>query len=188
MEEKKITIPVGVVIRRTPGVTKWAKWAWRAVAVLPGAPPADWRVLRRDGDAVEFHAGTLELELFRTDTEAYLNALAAEPPAVFVIMNRAGDAASEKGVDLHLITASAYEAQDYQDSGEEIVEPVPMPEGLVALIRDFVDRHHVEEKFVKRRRNRVETDRLEEGKGDPRIPQAADVYRSPGSKRKRALH
>ena len=30
------TISLGVVIRKQPGVTRWAKWNWRAVAVLPG--------------------------------------------------------------------------------------------------------------------------------------------------------
>ena len=49
-------MPVGVVLRRTPGVTRWAKWAWTAVAVLPGAGPGNWRELRREGDAVEYHA------------------------------------------------------------------------------------------------------------------------------------
>ena len=33
------TLPLGIVIRRQPGVTRWARWAFRAVAVLPGAAP-----------------------------------------------------------------------------------------------------------------------------------------------------
>lgn len=189
--EKKATIPVGVVVRRAPGVTRWAKWAWKAVAVMPGAGAADWRELRRDGDAVEFHAATLEMELWRSDTEAYLVALSNEPPSVYVIMRRApaGGAgmAAEMGMEIVRVTASPYEAQDYGDSGEDIVEPVPAPPGLVAFIREFVARHHVDEAFVKRRRDRRRTDLKEDGKGDARIRQDADVYRSPGS-RKGALH
>ena len=30
MTEKMISMPIGVVVRRTPGVTRWAKHAWRA--------------------------------------------------------------------------------------------------------------------------------------------------------------
>ena len=60
----RASMPVGIVVRRTPGVTRWAKWAWKVVAVLPGAGPANWRELRREGDAVEYHAATLTLDLW----------------------------------------------------------------------------------------------------------------------------
>lgn len=175
-------MPVGVVIRKTQGVTRWAKWSWKAVAVLPGAGPANWRELRRDGETVEYHAGTLPLELFRTDTEAYLTALSNDPPSVYVVMVEAED--GEFPLKLHLITASAFEAQDYQDSGEEIVEPVPMPAGMIAWIREWVEFHHVEEKFVKRKRDRKDIGASDDGIGDARIRQAADVYRSPKSKKR----
>jgi len=176
-------MPVGVVVRKTPGVTKWAKWAWKAVAVLPGAGPADWRELRRDGEAVEYHAGTLPLELFRTDTEAYMTALANDPPSVYVVMRPSE--VPERELDLLLITASAFEAQDYQDSSEEIVEPVPMPMGMIAWVREWVEFHHVEETFVKRRRDKKNIDASEDGIGDERIRQTADVYRSPSSKKRK---
>ncbi len=64
------TLPVGVVLRKTPGVTRWAAWSWTASAVLPGAGAADWRELRREGEAVEYHAATLALELHGAETEA----------------------------------------------------------------------------------------------------------------------
>ena len=43
-------MPLGVVLRRTPGATRWVRHAWRAVAVLPGAGPADGRVLRDEAE------------------------------------------------------------------------------------------------------------------------------------------
>ena len=184
MSERMISMPIGVVVRRSPGVTRWAKWSWRAVAVLPGAPPAHWAEMRRDGEAVEYHAGTVELELWRTDTEAYLVALSNTPPSVYVVLRDAEDADSEHDLELVSVTASPYEAQDHTDTGEEIVEPVPMPPGLIAWIREFVERHHVEEEFVKRRRDRRRIDLVEDGKGDPRIRQTADVFRAPTSRRK----
>ena len=30
---RKVQMPVGVVVRRAPGVTRWAKWSWRVSAV-----------------------------------------------------------------------------------------------------------------------------------------------------------
>ncbi len=54
-----------------PGRTRWAKWVCRPVALLPGAPPADWRLLREEDGVTDFHAATLPLELHRRDVEAY---------------------------------------------------------------------------------------------------------------------
>lgn len=174
-------LPLGIVVRRTPGVTRWAKWAWKVVAVLPGAGPADWRELRREGEAVEYHAATLTLELFSTDTEAYLVTLAARVPGVVVLL-RENDAPDARIPWIPtLVTASAYEGQDYMDSGDGLIEQVPMPAGLIAWIQEFVDRHHVEEPFVKRRRDRVDVDLVEDGRGDARVRQMADVYRAPGA-------
>lgn len=175
---KSITMPLGIVIRKSPGVTRWAKWSWKAVAVLPGAGPADWAELRREGDVVEYHAATCTLELHHTQTEAYLTGLADGVPSIYVVMRDGDD-----GLEVLLATASPFEAQDYQDSGEELVEKVPMPAGLIAWIRDYALAHHEDEEFIKRRRDRKRIDRAEDGKGDARIRQLADVYRSPSSRR-----
>lgn len=179
---RQITMPVGVVIRRSPGTGRWARWAWKVVDVLPGAPPADWRVLREDGNVTEYHAATLPLTLHRRETEAYRVALAMEPPSVYVVL-RPAEPEDGSGGDytVFLVTASSFEAQDYTDSGEEMVEQVPAPPGLVAWIRDFVAEHHVEEAFRKRRRDRVDTDLSEDGRGDARVRQTADVFRAPGA-------
>ncbi|MFW2544603.1 DUF3305 domain-containing protein [Primorskyibacter sp. 2E107] len=176
-------MPLGIVLRRTPGVTRWAKYAWRAVAVLPGVSDGDWRVLRQEGDAVEYLAGSLTLELHGAETEAYVHGLGAEVPSVFVVMRDEG--LGESPLDMVLVTASPYEAQDYSDSGEEIVEKVPMPPGLLAWVREFVETYHKEEVFVKRRRDKTRIDAREDGIGDPRIGTAADVYASPSLKKRR---
>lgn len=164
-----------------PGVTRWARYAWKAVAVLPGAADAHWKELRREGDSVEFHAATLPLCLYRSDTEAYVHELAAKDPSVYVIMRTSR---TDDPLDMVLVTASPYEAQDYTDSGEEIVEKVPMPEGLLAWIRDYADAHFEAEEFIKRRRDRKRVDLTEDGIGDARITQTADVYRTPASRRR----
>lgn len=177
------TLPLGIVIRRTPGVTRWAKHAWKAVAVMPGAGPADWRELRREGDVVEFHAATVTLELHGAETEAYVHGLGAAEPSVYVVMRKEGTA--EFPLRVLLVTASPYEAQDYTDSGEDIVERVPMPAGLLAFVGAFVEEFHEEEVFVKRKRKMDRFDLKEDGIGDPRIGTAADVYASPTLKKQR---
>lgn len=179
MLECAASVPLGIVVRRTRGATRWARWTWSVVGVLPGAEDAEWRELRREADSVEFHAATAPMELWTSETEAYLTGLSAQVPSVYVVMREAADGDPERGVEIVLVTASPYEAQDYMDSGEEIVERVPMPEGLAAFVRDFAAEHHQEEGFVKRRRDDARTRRAETGKGDPRIRQMSDVYRAP---------
>ncbi len=179
MNPQSISMPVGVVVRKTPGVTKWAKWNWQAVAVLPGAGQADWLEMRREGDAVEYHAGTRSLELHRTDTDAYISGLASDVPMVYVVMRNAGTNDELGDVDLLLVTASPFEAQDYMDTGEEVVEPIPMPAPMIAWVANYIEKHHEEEEFIKRKRDKKRTDLKEDGIGDRRIKQTTDVYRAP---------
>lgn len=170
-------MPLGVIVRKIPGVTRWAQWNWRAVAVLPGAGPADWVELRREGDAVEYHAATLPLTLWAAEAEAYLANLSDKQPSIYLVLR--DEARDGQPLDAVLVTASPYEAQDYADTGEEIVEKIPMTEGLIAWVRDFALEHHRDEHFVKRKRDKARVDRVEDGKGDARIRQPADVYRAP---------
>lgn len=179
------TMPVGVVLRRTPGVTRWAKYAWRAVAVLPGAGDASWKELRREGDAIEYHAATPVLELHGAEAEAYLNGLSDAVPSVYVVMRSSDDPQGPFPYEVLKITASPYEAQDYTDSGDELVEKVPMPHGLVAWVRSFVEEFYREEVFIKRKRKNARVDQKEDGIGDPRIEKAGDIYASPALKRRR---
>ena len=179
------SIRLGVVLRRQPGMTRWARWVWRVSAVLPGAGPADWRELRREGEVVEYHAATCPLELHRTETEAYLVALSNDPPTVYVVLRPAEAPDAPAPLAVHSVTASPFDAQDHLDSGEEQVEPVPMPPALVAWVADFVARHHAGTPFVKRGRDGAPAEPRGDGKGDARIAQPSDVYRSPASQKRR---
>jgi len=160
-------------------VTRWAKWYWQAVAVLPGAAPADWQELRRDGDCVEFHAATVDLVLWRSEAEAYLSGLSTRIPSIYIVLREASQKNAKQELDVLLATASPYEAQDYADSSDEMVEKVPMPEALVAWVRDFVKIHYQDEVFIKRRRDKLHVDKKEDGIGDARVQQLTDVYRAP---------
>lgn len=174
-----IDMPLGIVVRKTPGVTRWAKWCWKPVAVLPGAGPAEWRELRREGEAVEYHAGTVDLTLWAAEAEAYLANLADTIPSIYVVMRESDD---DHPFEITVATASPYEGQDYADNGEDLVEKVPMTEGLAAWVRDFAFEHYETEEFIKRKRDRKRTDLVQDGIGDARISQVSDVYRAPRKK------
>lgn len=149
-------LPLGVVVERRKIKSRWKGHAWRPVAVFAGAPPrdprGDWVELRRGEDWVHFHAGTLPLELFRRETDGYRLNLSQEPPRLFVVLRSGADADSRHEVVPFLVTACPYEAQDYLDSGEELVEAVAMPPDVAAFVQAYVDAHHVDEPFRKRKR------------------------------------
>lgn len=186
-ENWKRELPVGVVVRRTPGVTRWVRDVWKPVAVIPGAPEAFWKELVRDGDVVDYHAGTVTMDLYRADVEGYLVSLNMIVPSVWIVLDRDETRQSPSGWVVSSVTASAHEALDAQDNGESIVEPVPIPESLAGWIKEFIDMHYVEEPFKKRRRDEVRIDGVEDAKGDPRIRQVSDVYRAPANIKKPRL-
>ncbi|MFZ8875506.1 MAG: DUF3305 domain-containing protein [Paracoccaceae bacterium] len=183
--KRYVSLPLGVVIRRTPGATRWAKWSWRVSGILVAASEAKAQILRQDGEVIEYHAATVPLELHGADTESYMVAISAQVPSIYVVMRDNPD--NTPPFEVILATASAYEAQDYADSGEEIVEKVMMPEGVVAWVRDFVKAHHVEQTFIKRKRDKKRVDLSEDGIGDVRIAQTGDVYRAPSQIKKERL-
>lgn len=187
-EHWKRAVQIGAVVRRSPGVTRWARHIWKPVAVIPGAPEAFWKELVREGEVVDFHAGTVTMELFRADVEGYLVSLNMSSPSVWIILDRDQTSQSPSGWVVSTVTASAHEALDALDSGESIVEPVPIPESLAAWIKEFVDMHYIEEPFKKRRRDEIRVDGVEDAKGDPRIRQESDVYRAPSNMKKPGIH
>jgi hypothetical protein len=129
------------------------------------------------------------LDLHHTQTEAYLEALSAKVPSVFVMLRkRVGSDLAQAPFSVALVTASPFEAQHYTENGDDIVEKVPMPEGLVALVRDFVKVHHEGEAFQKRRRDGQAKAPTQDGIGDARIVQARDVFATPHRARRGRLN
>ena len=151
-----VSIPLGVVIAREDIDSKWQDHVWRPIGILPGAPPVgDWRELQRGEGWVHYHAATVPLELFRKETEGYKYNLEMREPSIFIVFSGEEDEENDRPVSVHLVTASPYEAADYLDSGEQLVETVAMPPELFALVSAFVGEHHVEEKFKKRKNIKV---------------------------------
>ena len=149
--ERSIRMPLGVVVERRELDNRWQGWAWQPVALIPGAAPVtEWRELVRGERIVRWHAATLPLELHRTETEGYRANLSGRVPAIYVGLRQQSGGAHEYAP--FLVTASPYEAACYPD---DIVEAVPMSDGLIAWVQGFVDRHHVDEPFQKRKRDKA---------------------------------
>lgn len=166
--EKELSMPLGVVVERREIDNPWQDWSWRPVAVIPGAPAVEaWTELSSDAVSVRYHAATLPLTLHRKETEAYRQNLANKTPVVYVVLEPDEQAEAVYEYKPASVTISPYEAQDSLDSGEEIVEGVTMPDGMIAWVQAFVDKHHVDEPFKKRKRKRYATHDVEFGKPPP---------------------
>lgn len=151
-------IPVGIVVERVKGVSQWIDYLWRPVAALPGQPDtAPWTKLSDEGDRATFYAGPAEIALHRTETANYRDNLASGAPALWVVLRETG---GEPPYLLHLVTADPAEGEAMTEAGNDIVETVPMPDLIRDEIEAFVAEHHVEREFIKRKRDRADTESL----------------------------
>lgn len=158
------SVRLTVVVIREEMDHPWQEYRWRIAGLLPSSENNSddgWREIKRGDGWIQYCAGTLTLELFRKETEAYQVNLQNKVPVIYAVLREAEQEDETAPLTVHLLTASPFEAQDYLDSGEEIVESFPMPEYLLLWIAAFVDEHHKEEKFIKRKRDEVD---LEEHK------------------------
>ena len=95
-----------------------------------------------------------EIELFRRETDGYRANLSNVIPYVYVVLAK-GTEAEEPEILPFLATVCPYEAESYTEGDEEIVEGVPMPEEIGAWLQQFVDKHHIDEPFKKRKNKKA---------------------------------
>lgn len=156
IEKKEVSIPLGIVVEKRKSSHPWADWTWTPVAVfMNAAGSASWEELVRGDDYVRYHAATLSLTLHRKETEALRLNLMLEEPELYVVLQENEDPSSKFPYVPHVVTASSYHAQDFHDAGDDIIEKVAMPEAVAAFIQAFVEQHHVDEEFKKRRRDKL---------------------------------
>ena len=158
MNPNSLRIPVGVLAERRPAVTKWADDVWRVVEVLEDAPPVPpWTLLRVEAGRSLFFVGAAEVVLHPTDTSNYKHNMEAAQPLVWVALR---PAATPSGFMLQTVTVDPGEAHLHADTGNDLLESLPMPPGLLAATQDFIARHHVERQFYKRKRDKADPEAL----------------------------
>jgi len=153
--DKTEVLPVGIIVERRKIEHAWTDWSWKVIDVVVSPPPTDdWTVLRSGEDWTWFHATTSLIELHPKEAEAYVFNMKSKTPAIYVVLTDDEDIEAEISLRVHLVTASPYEAQDYLDSGEDLVESMEMPPEVLAWIDSFIAEHYVEEPFIKRQRDK----------------------------------
>lgn len=169
MLDKEISRTVSVIVERRPAASRWADWVWVPCEVIEGEAAAEpWAGLGETANGIaRYFAGSTDMVLHRKETEAYRVNLAGDR-VLYAVLRPADDESDEGEADyphvLHAVTASPYEAQDHLDSGDEIVEAIPMPQAIADLIDAFSSFHHTEEPFIKRKRDRLKVEEQKFGK------------------------
>jgi hypothetical protein len=151
-------IPVGVVIECRKATSPWIDVVWRPIAVLEGAPETEpWTVLSADANVTLYYVGAASIDLYRFETGYYRDNLTSNAPSVWVVLR---PTSAEPAYELIAVTANPDEGEAYTQPGTDLVEAVPMPASLQQVIAAFVAEHHVEERFYKRKRDRVSPEAL----------------------------
>jgi hypothetical protein len=152
------SIPVGVVVERRKATSGWIDFVWRPLAVLPGEPgTAPWTQLDGGEDLATFYAGATEIELHRSETTNYRDNLATGKPLLWVVLRPTG---VEPAFDVVAVTADPAEGEGLTQTGDSLVDVVPMPEPVRVVVDAFVAEHHVEREFFKRKRDRANPEAL----------------------------
>lgn len=143
------TLRVAVLAIRRPPVTKWGAGELRPYAVLAHEPEAAPNTLLSTENGVEtWYMGGRDLVLYSGDTAHHRDNLTSDRPALWVAM-RGQDPASARIVD---VTADPYEGEGYASDLDLKVEAVGMPDRVRDAVAAFIDAHHVEMPFKKRKR------------------------------------
>src|SRR3546814_13910642 len=83
--------------------------------------------------------------------------LGSARPCIWVSL-RPSDA--PPGIALQTVTADPAEGEALTEPGTDIIEAVPMPQAIQARLAAFVEAHHVERPFTKRKRDRTDPEAI----------------------------
>ncbi|GAA0286809.1 DUF3305 domain-containing protein [Rhodovulum strictum] len=146
----KHTIRIGVLAELRPPVTRWGKPALRPIAILPAEPatPPHTRLTTIDG-VETWYLGARDLLFHSGDTGHHLDNLNGAHPSVWVALRGTEPGAAE----LVAVTVDPYEGEGLAGDLALTVEAVPMPAPIAAELAAFVQAHHVEVPFKKRKRS-----------------------------------
>lgn len=162
---REMTIMLGVIAEQRPSVSRWAQDYWMPVGVM--LAPANLKtgdVMLSDETVTRYFMGRTDLTCYAADTEAYVENFDSGLPALYVVLRRDSDNEHPLPWFVQSVTASPHQAQDYEVGSEDIIERVPMPPEIVEAIWEFLDAYHVETKFKKRRRDKLDLEEQKFGK------------------------
>jgi Protein of unknown function (DUF3305) len=159
------TREIGVVIERRKPKSQWIDVIWEAHAILPEPPEvAVGTSLGKTGDDELFYGGSFLLEAHTVETEQYRLNLNTHSPKIWVVLRPQPDNSLP---EIAKVTCDPSEGEGFTETGWDIVNMIPMPEVIHAALLGFVEEHHVETPFYKRKRDRADPEALAKGRKGP---------------------
>lgn len=141
---------VGVVCLRRKLESRWASEQLEPHSVLSDAPRVAAGASLGATSAGELvYFGAAELAFWTGETGHYRDNLATGAPRLWVALTPQGEAGDYA---VGLVTANPYEGESLSDGSGVLLDAVPMPADIAAELAAFVETHHVEQTFVKRKR------------------------------------
>lgn len=140
--ERRLSIPVGIIVESRTLDGPWESQTWHPVGAIigpPALPPGSQ--IRREGTAAAYFAGTAQLNLYPAEVASYRQNLQEDVPRLYVVLTEPEE---HEPPSLHLVTAAPDEAESYLDGDPNLVDGVPMPQGLIELIDAYVREHDPE--------------------------------------------
>ena len=162
---RELRISIGVLAEKRRSFSQWAQDYWIPTAIIEGHLNHHEGDLLYEADGVKrYFLGFSEIYCHASETEAYIHNFESQVPAIYVILRKDEENLHPLDWFVHTVTVSPYLAQDFSDSDEDIVERVLMPLDIAKQLMDFIDEHHVEEVFKKRKRRDFKDEQRQFGK------------------------
>ena len=144
-------LTVGIVAVKRRLNNPWVDFEWLPEAVLPGPPAVDPGTrIGAEGSVERWYLGPAEITFHSGETSHYRDNLVSGRPAVWVALRE-----NAEGVwQIAGATVDPYEGEAFVDVVTDKVEALAMPHEIAVDLQAFVDAHHVEQAFFKRKRDR----------------------------------
>lgn len=146
-------LTVGVVAVKRKLNNPWVDFEWLPEAVLPGLPAVDPGTrIGAEGAVERWYLGPAEIIFHSGETAHYRDNLVSGRPSVWVALRE-----NAEGVwEIAGATVDPYEGEAFVDTVTDKVEALPMPHEIAVDLQAFIDAHHVEQAFYKRKRDRMD--------------------------------
>jgi hypothetical protein len=115
---------------------RWQSEVWEAAGVLDNYPGGERRCLLDSPCLTQWLYPGFDVVLQRSEAEGYFHNVTAVRPSLFVLWR----AETGRAVP-HYVTVSYDEASRWMDGGAQ-VDGVPMPAGMAAWLRRFVEQNY----------------------------------------------
>ena len=148
---------VGIVTMSRKPVSRWARRGFAPHEVLADLPATEPGTrLTPPGDVETYYAGDFAITLYSGETAHYRDNLIAKP-SLWVSMR------PDVSTGVMIVTADPYEGEALAGDIGFVVEAVPMPDAIREWIHGFIEMHHVEQVFEKRKRKRADPESVVRG-------------------------